>query len=317
MNSLTPAGRSYPTCSTIDYWIAPDGWSLRRFAWPATEPERRGAMLFLTGRGDMFEKYLESFAHFHGKGWDIRSFDWRGQGGSGRLSENGQVGHSEDFNLWVDDLRAYYEQWADGTPAPHVIIAHSMGGHLLSRALAARLIKPDAAVLVAPMLGLNSGALPAQIARPVAQLMCALGDPARAAWKNAEKPGVGPSLRQALLTHSAERYSDEIYWHDHLPELKLGPPSWQWLNAAYRSLAMLESPGALEKIETPLLILAAERDRLVDTRAIRRAAKRIRGCRLHVYGPEAAHEILREADAVRLDALGRIDAFLDEAAPRL
>ncbi len=316
MNSLTPVGRSYPACSKIDYWAAPDGWPLRRFAWPAKERERRGTMLFLTGRGDMFEKYLESFAHFHDLGWDIISFDWRGQGGSGRLSANPQVGHCEDFNVWVDDLHAFYRQWIDGEPGPHIVIGHSMGGHLLSRVLSARMIRPDAAVMIAPMLGLNSGILPARLAGPVARLMSALGDPARAAWKNVERPGIGPSLRQALLTHSAERYSDEMYWQEHMPQLKLGPPSWQWLNAAYRSLAMLDSPGTLEKIETPLLILAAERDGLVDTQAIRRAANRIGGARLHVHGPEAAHEILREADAVRSDALQRIDAFLDDVAPR-
>ena len=65
----------------------------------------------------------------------------------------------------------------------------------------------------------------------------------------------------------------------------------------------------------PLLILAAAEDRLVSTPAIRRIAARIPGARLHVYGDEAAHEILREADPVRLDALRRIDAFLDEVAP--
>lgn len=316
MNSLTPVGRSYPQGSKIDHFAAPDGWSLRRFAWPATATERRGALLFLTGRGDMFEKYLETYAHFHGAGWDITSFDWRGQGGSGRLSDNAEVGHNGDFSLWIEDLRAFYHQWSSDRAGPHVVIAHSMGGHILLRALAERLVQPEAVVLVAPMLGLNSGALPARIAAPIARLMCVLGDPARAAWKNVEKPGVGPSLRQALLTHSAERYSDEMYWHDRMPQLKLGPPSWHWLDAAYRSLAMLDSPGTLESIDTPLLMLAAERDGLVDTGAIRRAANRIRGSRLHVYGREAAHEILREADDVRSDALGRIDAFLDESAPR-
>ena len=64
----------------------------------------------------------------------------------------------------------------------------------------------------------------------------------------------------------------------------------------------------------PLLILATRVDQLVSTPAIRAAAARISGAQLHVYGREAAHEILRELDGVRLDALGRIDAFLDEAA---
>jgi lysophospholipase len=64
----------------------------------------------------------------------------------------------------------------------------------------------------------------------------------------------------------------------------------------------------------PLLILATEIDRLVSTPAIRRIAAQIPGARLHVYGQEAAHEILRELDPVRLDALRRIDDFLDEVA---
>jgi lysophospholipase len=33
------------------------------------------------------------------------------------------------------------------------------------------------------------------------------------------------------------------------------------------------------------------------------------------FGPEAAHEILREEDAVRDKALRRIDDFLDRVAP--
>src|SRR3546814_5697448 len=77
----------------------------------------------------------------------------------------------------------------------------------------------------------------------------------------------------------------------------------------------LERGGAIERIAVPLLILAARTDRLVSTPAIERIAARIAGARLHVYGREAAHEILRELDPVRLDALARIDRFLDEVAP--
>src|SRR3546814_4886251 len=58
-----------------------------------------------------------------------------------------------------------------------------------------------------------------------------------------------------------------------VPGLKLGPPSWQWMDAAYKSLAMLDAPGSLEKIALPLMMLAAEEDGLVDIRAIRRAAR--------------------------------------------
>lgn len=72
------------------------------------------------------------------------------------------------------------------------------------------------------------------------------------------------------------------------------------------------TPDAMAKINVPLLILATDRDKLVDTRAIRRAAGIIPGAQLALF--DSAHEILREEDAVRYAALGRIDAFLDSDA---
>ena len=97
-------------------------------------------------------------------------------------------------------------------------------------------------------------------------------------------------------------------------EIALGPPSWNWVAQALESTQALSQGDGLTQIDVPLLILATRVDQLVSTPAIRAAAARISGAQLHVYGREAAHEILRELDGVRLDALGRIDAFLDEAA---
>jgi lysophospholipase len=186
-----------------------------------------------------------------------------------------------------------------------------MGGHLLLRALAEHRVKPDAAILVAPMLGFTAP-YPDWLGQKVAQLMTHIGDPARAAWRVSEKPGSPLDQRRMLLTHDADRYDDEVWWHEHAPETLLGPASWRWVEAAYNSFLKLAQPGVLEAVTTPILILAASRDRLVSIKAIRRDAARLPGARLHVYGPEAAHEILRESDSVRDDALARIDAFLNE-----
>src|SRR3546814_19548743 len=134
------------------------------------------------------------------------------------------------------------------------------------------------------------------------------------AWKNEEKPGVSPSHRQALLTHSLERYQDEIFWKDHVPGLKLGPPSWQWMDAAYKLLAMMDAPGSLEKIALTLMMLAAAEDGVVDIREICRAADRLPECRLPHYWPNADHANLRVADAVRLSQHVRKDGVLHEEA---
>jgi lysophospholipase len=67
---------------------------------------------------------------------------------------------------------------------------------------------------------------------------------------------------------------------------------------------------------TPLLLLGAAADRLVDPAAITRAAARLPNATLRMWGPESAHEILREVDSVRDAALAEIDRFLDAHAPR-
>src|SRR3546814_10362785 len=94
-------------------------------------------------------------------------------------------------------------------------MGHSMGGHLVLRALAEGAAHPDAAVLVAPMLGLGSP-LGARGGGWLARIMARLGDPARAAWKTNERP-ISPSPRQVLLTHDKHRYDDEMWRSEEQP----------------------------------------------------------------------------------------------------
>lgn len=300
--------RAYPAGSTLSKWTAPDGWSLRVFDWPRSDA--KGAILFAGGRGDFIEKYLEFFHDLNARGWSVRVFDWRGQGGSGRLSSDPLCGHASDFAPLIDDVGALAKKWRLETSSPHVVIGHSMGGHLILRAISEGRITPDAAILVAPMLGLRSAPFGAALAARIAQWMTRIGRPERMAWKANERPSVPGASRRALLTHDPDRYEDELWWRREKPEIALGPPSWAWVAAAYRSTLAMEAPGRLEHIRTPILLLGAEADRLVDPAAIRRAAARLPNAELLMFGREAAHEILREVDSVRDRALARIEDFL-------
>jgi lysophospholipase len=300
--------RSIPADAHVTPWRAPDGWSLRHFAWAA--PQARGSILFQGGRGDIFEKYLESFVRWHDSGWTVESFDWRGQGGSGRLA--GGCGHIDRFAAFTEDLGAFWADWIARTPAPHVVIGHSMGGHLILRALAEGLIAPAAMVLVAPMLGLRAP-ISTGFGERYARLMRGLGNPARPAWKGNERPYT-LTARQSLLTHDRPRYEDELWWHAHDPAIVTGPPSWNWLVQAFESTRTLNADPRLATLTTPLLMLVADADQLVDPRAALAVSGRLPNVRVVRFGSESAHEILREADPVRDRALGEIDAFLQANA---
>lgn len=308
--------RAIPSDARESRWLAPDGHAIRRIDWSQPGEESRRNLLFLPGRGDAYEKYLETLAHWHRHGWHVTALDWRGQAGSGRLGADPVTGHVDDFALWVDDLATFWREWSVERPGPHVLAGHSMGGHLVLRAVAEKLVRPDALVLSAPMLGFLPEWLPAAVQRGTAGLMCRIGDPRRPAWKWSEKPGEVPAGRAALLTHDAERYADELWWRQSRTELAMGPGSWGWVRAGLASMASLRQPGGLEAIDLPVLLLSVSGDALVSAPAIARAAARLPRGEHVVFGPEAYHEVLREADPVRDRALAAIEDFLDRALGR-
>ncbi|MFK3888300.1 alpha/beta fold hydrolase [Sphingomonas sp. NPDC079357] len=300
--------RAVPNDACLGFDTAADGWRLRRFS---RDGRGRGALMFQGGRGDMIEKYLEAFADWHERGWAVTAFDWRGQGGSGRLCTDPRVGHCDDFAPLVDDLAGVWRRWTSEQGGPHVIVGHSMGGYLVLRALLEGAISADAVVLVAPMLGLRSP-VGSWLGARIAQAMVRVGDPARPAWKSHERPGMLP--RQRLLTADPARYADEEWWLSAQPELRLGPPSWAWLAEAFTATARLRADIGLTTLTTPVLMLVADDDRLVDPQAAAQVAARLPNATLLRFGPEAAHELLREADPVRQRAMAEIDAFLDRHA---
>lgn len=310
--------RAIPIEAVETRWQAPDGHAIRRIDWPgagSTGQPPRGSVLFMPGRGDAYEKYLELLDHWHRRGWHATAADWRGQAGSGRLGLDEVTGHVDDFAIWIDDLAALWADWKASTPGPHVLAGHSMGGHLVLRALAERRVDPVALVLSAPMLGFRPRYIPDAFLDCLANRLAALGDRRRPAWKWSEKPGVPPEDRIELLTFDRDRYADELWWRKARPEIVMGPASWGWLASALSSARLLQRPGVLEAIEAPVLLLAASEDRLVEFGAIERAARRLPCAQIERFGTESRHEILREADPVRAMAVAAIDDFLDRMAP--
>jgi lysophospholipase len=307
--------RAHPEGMILDRWHAPDGWEHRRWRWPvADDIICRGSMIFQAGRGDFFEKYLETLTEFHEAGWNLTGFDWRGQSGSGRLLNDPTVGHAISFDPWIDDLDEFVREWREEMPGPHVIAAHSMGGHAVLRYFIKYQPGLDGAIFSAPMLKVVSRPLPEKLAAFVARLFVRFGFGDQHAWQENERPSLPGSSRQKLLTHDFDRYSDEAWWLAEIPELKMGPPSWQWLVAAYDSSASLFAPGVLEKVRTPVLLLAAAKDRLVSVSAIREAHKRLPGAKLFVH-QFSAHEVLRESDEIRDVFMREIWTFLEQQVP--
>lgn len=287
-----------------------DGWPVRTVRWADGQ---EGSILFVAGRADFIEKYGEAYWTWRGQGYGIATFDWRGQGLSGRLGRHAQAGHG-DFDRWTDDLDRIARWFAETMPAPHYVIAHSMGGHLTMRHLQRGDSPFSRAVLLAPMLGIRAMAAAPRAFRHLADAATRFGLGARFAplqrpyglWQRRPE-------RQGLLTGCPERFGDEHWWIAREPGLALGGTTYGWLASAMRSADIIFAPGALERVTLPMLLLAGEFERLVDVAAIRAAAARLPNARFETVAG-GRHELLREVDDIRADTHARIAAFLEAAS---
>jgi lysophospholipase len=311
MTDESRSARARPADAEFTNWVAPDGQVLRRMDWPRPpETPARGSLLFAGGRADFIEKYLEAYGHWRARGWNVTTFDWRGQGKSvGELAPE----NPDTFDPFVEDFAALIANWQSSAAGPFVAVGHSMGGHLLLRTIVEKAPRLDAAVLVAPMILPNSNPLPAWLAPDLADVMCRIGLRGQPLWKTPPSFNRPGSRRQAMLTGCRERYEDELYWFEQEPGFRLSAPSWGWMRAAYQSAASAFTPQRLGDVKLPILMLGTEIDRLVSPAAIRRVAESLPDADLAMFD-DSAHEILREEDAIRSPALARIDAFLDEHA---
>ncbi|WP_313958575.1 hypothetical protein [Novosphingobium sp. 9] len=83
--------RTIPARAREWRWAVADGQELRRIEWAPVLAEgeaARGSLMFVPGRGDAYEKWLESLNDWSDAGWHVASFDWRGRrsaGGSARM----------------------------------------------------------------------------------------------------------------------------------------------------------------------------------------------------------------------------------------
>ena len=87
--------RTIPHGAVESRWAAPGGQPIRRIDWLLPQGACRGSLLFMPGRGDAYEKYLETLDHWHRRGWRVTAADWRGQAGSGRLGNDPVTGDNQ------------------------------------------------------------------------------------------------------------------------------------------------------------------------------------------------------------------------------
>ncbi|WP_439541049.1 alpha/beta fold hydrolase [Hyphomicrobium sp.] len=298
--------------------IAPDGTRLRFVRWEATRGPRRGTVCLFGGRGEFAEKYFEVVADLRRRGFAVATMDWRGQGGSSRPLPNPLKGHVTSFSEFDGDLLLFMKEIVlPDCPPPFIALGHSMGANILLRNAARPGSWFERMILCAPMIEFaeEKVGFPQSVARTYAEAGCLLGFSRSYVKGGSDRVVERGPFEGNELTSDRERWYRNKAVLDTDPSLSLGSPTIGWLRAAYRSMALVSSEGFAASVKVPMMVFVAGKDQIVSSRAVEDFAVGLK-VGTHVLLPAAQHEILQEADAIRLRFWAAFDAYmgLDEAA---
>lgn len=318
MNLVALAKNPVPGGAVPGELKTPDGARLRFVRWEATRGPRRGTVCLFGGRGEFAEKYFEVVADLRRRGFAVATMDWRGQGGSSRQLSNPRKGHVGSFSEYDADLKLFMKEIVlPDCPPPFLALAHSMGGNILLR----NAVQPgswfDRMILCAPMIAFADDRVgyPQSVARAYAEVGCLFGFGRQYVRGGSDYIVEQGPFEGNLLTSDRERWYRNKAVLDTNPALGLGSPTIGWLRAAYRSMGLVATDGYAGSVQVPMMIFVAGKDEIVSSRAIEDFAVNLK-VGTHVLLPSARHEILQEADSIRLRFWAAFDAYmgLDEAA---
>lgn len=277
-----------------------DGTRLRTGIWDvAASTCARGVCVLLNGQTEFLEKYDEVAGELNARGFIVAALDWRGQGASARLVADPLKAHVRNFSDYDADLDVFMDEVVKSlTSEPPLALAHSMGGHILTRALRDRPGLFAAAAITAPLMRALTRGYPPSIARAVCFAQNMLGQKEAWVWGMQARDPLKLTFEDNLVTSDPARYARNAGYLAAQHDIRLAGPTWGWLEAAYHSMSAVMANGFAEAIETPVLIIGAGRDRIVDTSAEREFAARLPNGTYFELA-DAEHEILMENDSVR------------------
>ncbi|CBY81704.1 hydrolase [Haemophilus influenzae biotype aegyptius] len=263
----------------------------------------RKLMILVNGRAENMLKWSELAYDFYHQGYDVLLFDHRGQGYSQRIIH--QKGHLDEFRFYVDDMAKIIEKvTALFSYSTQHLLAHSMGALIATYYLANCDHCINKAVLSSPFYGIP-------LKHPIRDeliitLMNIFGQGERYVF------GKGPYQQSHLEYNELSFCKTRMKWMNRVnrknPAINLGGPTFRWVHLCLNAIKRL--PKVIPKIEIPILILQAEKEKIVDNNNLEKLTALFPNARCEVI-LNAKHEILFEQDKLRKETIFKMLEFLN------
>lgn len=287
-----------------------DGLDIRTARWEA-KGKKRGTLFFLPGMGGFIEGYTDFAERMNNLGFDTFTLDWRGQGGSGRITQKDTLLHIKSFDDYVKDLETYFSLQKE-FERPIIIVGNSMGGHIALRYIYNHPNAVDGLIALSPMVDVNTRNYPYFVARALATVVSSLGGAESYVF------GFEPfDFDRCVTKFTTDEYGDrEKYMSDcnFLKEntnLATGGPSFSWLAAAFASCDLIKEYDFSSRILIPVLMVTVPNDHLVDSDAQRELCSVMPKCRQVIY-QDGHHNLLKDSEQTIERLVSDIDRFVKD-----
>lgn len=285
-----------------------DGLNLRYYhASQGEGKEPKGCIVMLHGYCGFWGKFHEVAHFFWQAGFDVFFLEQRGHGYSGRQIDDKDMVHVMDYADYIADVKTFMDKivMPSAGKLPKIIYAHSMGGAIAALFLEEHPEYFDAAVLSSPMFSIKTGSTPSIAVK----LLCAkirLLNQENLPFPGGKRFDGIPSF-ETSSARSEKRYNyifnqrlrDEHY---HTYMMSNG-----WGAASFKATARLLRRAS--KVKTPVLLLTAGNDALVNMSGHEKFAKRASNVQ-HINYEDSKHEIYNDVDEVREKYFNDIFTFI-------
>lgn len=289
--------------------------------------DEKGAIVISSGRTEGYIKYQELVYDLGKQGYSIYIMDHRGQGFSGRMTQNKQMGYVKKFDDYVEDLKYFVDKVVKQIPHKNIfLLGHSMGGGIGTLYIEKYPDDFKAAALSSPMhepgerlLFINEGCAAVRVTDWFRENVFGINEPRYVALKgDYSKPACTGNKDD--LTHSIVRCTKIAGLYEEFPIVKLGGPSTHWAAEACKIAGELISEKETNKIKIPVLVLQAGDDIAVDSKGQDKFCNNLQSNpnKRRCFGdkpqviPGAYHELFIEKDEFRIPALTKILDFFVE-----
>lgn len=261
------------------------------------------AILISSGRSEAAVKYKELIYDLYANGFSIYIHDHRGQGLSGRMTEDKHMGYIDTFQFYIDDMKYFYDNiFKIENHKKKYLLSHSMGGTVAMTYIEQNPNDFNAAAFASPMLGFISKTCNAVkfLVREETKYAMGMGK-----YRLDKIP-----FEINKLTRSEIRYNRIIDAFAKEPNAQLGGSSYQWVQHSCEQFDYINDH--ISDIETPFILFSSENESIVSTKAhqqfIEDANLLNKTCEAFLV-ENALHELFIEKDEPRIETLNQIFKF--------